>query len=366
MTAGTYSGEVALATSSGSPAKVPVSMRVLDPAPAVTAIDPSFVAAPSPDTTFTITGDGFKPGAQLLLTVSTAQMANVDVPVPNLPTVLDGKTLRAVIPGTFLIQPGFIMVRVINPNAGPSSPVKLTVGRPTPEIRQNGISNSASLTGNSVAPGQLITIFGAAMGPTQPITGSIDSQGALSRNAGGVRVLFDGQPGGVLYASDTQINAVVPNSISNRSDTLVTVEYNGNASQGVRLPVVPTAPGIFTTDGGNQALMTRAVTPVAGASSAANRDEVVTLYATGAGLLHDSAGDAMIAKDIEKPVLPVTVRIGGQDAEVLYAGTSPGQLEAVLQLNVRIPAAVAPGDAIPVELTVGGLKSQNGVSIVVK
>jgi hypothetical protein len=46
---------------------------------------------------------------------------------------------------------------------------------------------------------------------------------------------------------------------------------------------------------------------------------VALLYVTGFGLLDSSAGDAMVAPRIERPLAPVTVKVGGQDVEVLYA-----------------------------------------------
>ncbi len=37
------------------------------------------------------------------------------------------------------------------------------------------------------------------------------------------------------------------------------------------------------------------------------------------------------------PVMTVMVKIGGVDAEVLYAGAAPGLISGLLQVNVRIP-----------------------------
>lgn len=57
-----------------------------------------------------------------------------------------------------------------------------------------------------VAPFQLISIFGANLGP--PEGGAAQEEGATS--LAGVSVTFDGNPARLLYASSTQINVAVP------------------------------------------------------------------------------------------------------------------------------------------------------------
>ena len=64
-----------------------------------------------------------------------------------------------------------------------------------------------------------------------------------------------------------------------------------------------------------------------------------------------------------RPVLPVSV--SGIAAELLYAGGAPGQVAGVLQLNVRIPADLVPGDA-STELSVDRYTRQPGVTIAVR
>jgi uncharacterized protein (TIGR03437 family) len=57
------------------------------------------------------------------------------------------------------------------------------------------------------------------------------------------------------------------------------------------------------------------------------------------------------------PVLPVTVSIGGEQAEVLYAGDAPGLASGVLQVNVKVPANLTSGTEVPVGLNVGSYTS---------
>jgi outer membrane protein assembly factor BamB len=47
-----------------------------------------------------------------------------------------------------------------------------------------------------------------------------------------------------------------------------------------------------------------------------------------------------VGANLTQPLANVTITIGGQPANVLYAGGSPGLVEGFLQINVRIPATV--------------------------
>jgi uncharacterized protein (TIGR03437 family) len=65
-------------------------------------------------------------------------------------------------------------------------------------------------------------------------------------------------------------------------------------------------------------------------------------------------------------VLPVTVTIGGMGAAVRYAGSAPGEIAGLLQVNAVIPQGVGPGSAVPVTLKIGENASQAGVTMAVK
>jgi hypothetical protein len=63
--------------------------------------------------------------------------------------------------------------------------------------------------------------------------------------------------------------------------------------------------------------------------------------------------------------LPVSVKIGGVSANVLYAGAAPGAVAGLFQVNVKIPDAIQAGTAVPVSLTVGKDTSQSGITMAV-
>jgi uncharacterized protein (TIGR03437 family) len=62
----------------------------------------------------------------------------------------------------------------------------------------------------------------------------------------------------------------------------------------------------------------------------------------------------------------VLAQIGGQFAEILYAGGAPGIVEGVIQVNLRIPPASQIGAAVPLVLRVGNSTSQIGITLAVQ
>ena len=71
-------------------------------------------------------------------------------------------------------------------------------------------------------------------------------------------------------------------------------------------------------------------------------------------------------RDTKKPALPVSVTIGGIDAQVLYAGSAPEAIAGLLQANVVVPRTAQPGAAVPITIKIGGLQTQIGATIAIQ
>jgi len=80
----------------------------------------------------------------------------------------------------------------------------------------------------------------------------------------------------------------------------------------------------------------------------------------------DQRGDHNPANPGPQPVLPVSVKIGGLPAEIVYFGGAPGLVAGLMQVNVRVPKGIAAGPAVPIVLTVGAASSQTGVTLAVR
>ena len=74
-------------------------------------------------------------------------------------------------------------------------------------------------------------------------------------------------------------------------------------------------------------------------------------------------GNAAVSAPLASTVTSPTVTIGGLPAGVSFSGLAPGSV-GLYQVDVQIPGDAAPGDAVPVELTIGGVKS-NTVTVAI-
>jgi uncharacterized protein (TIGR03437 family) len=237
-----------------------------------------------------------------------------------------------------------------------------------PILNPRGIVNGASLHYGPLAPGEIVTIFGSGMGPLAARELGFDPNGLAATSLGGTRVLFDGVASPVLYASPNQVSAVAPYALAGKSNASVRVAFGESMSDGVLLPVAAAAPGIFTADssGSGEAFATNEDGSRNSPNHPASRGSTIVVYATGEGLTDPPSLDGKRAEDPSpRPILPVSVWIGGIPAELLYASGAPGQVAGLMEIKVRIPAEVASGDA-SIKITVGGLDCQPGVTIFVR
>jgi uncharacterized protein (TIGR03437 family) len=230
-----------------------------------------------------------------------------------------------------------------------------------------GIANGASFQTGPVAPGEIVTIFGSNVGPNQ-LTTLQSSSGLVGTTLAGTRVLFDGIASPLIYVSASQDAAVVPYEILGKQNTQVQVEFNGTSSNAVSLQVNSTAPALFTANssGIGQGAILNQDGSVNSSSNSAEPGSVIVLFGTGEGQTDPSGIDGSVPGNVApKPLAHVSVSIGGVDANVLYAGGTPGLVAGVLQINAQIPEGVGSGD-VPVVVTIGQASSPAGVTVSVK
>ncbi len=232
----------------------------------------------------------------------------------------------------------------------------------------NFVVNGASGQLGAIAPGQIVALFGEGLGPAALAGAGLNAEGTVATGIEGTRVLFDEIPAPLVYASAKQTAAIVPYEVAQQGSTAVTFETDGIRSNPLVVNITRAAPGIFTqnsTGAGLGAILNQDNALNSSARPAA-KGSIVVVYATGEGQTNPEGSNGRIAAAIyPKPTLPVTVQVGGVDAEVLYAGAAPGQVAGLLQVNVRVPQSVASG-LIPIIVSVGGAPSQPGVVLAVR
>jgi uncharacterized protein (TIGR03437 family) len=226
-----------------------------------------------------------------------------------------------------------------------------------PSATLAGVTNGASFAGGAVAPGEIFTVFGAAMGPSA-LTGGTVTAGFVDSNVSLVRVLFDGTPAPLLYVSGGQIAGVVPYGVDGKSTTQVVVEYRGQQSAAIAVPVAASSPAVFVIGANQQGAILNQDNSVNGASNPAAVGSFIVIFGTGEGQTDPAGVDGRIAAAVfPKPKLPVSLSIGGIDTPVAYAGAAPSAVAGAFQVNAQIPAGLSPGVAVPVVLKVGNVSS---------
>jgi uncharacterized protein (TIGR03437 family) len=239
---------------------------------------------------------------------------------------------------------------------------------PNLSVLIGAVVDAASQHADPVSPGKIVVIYGARLGPSQLIQNEPKS-GQISTELSGTTVSFNNFAAPILYTSATQVAAVVPYAVSG-SAARATVTYQGQVSADFTVPVATTAPNLFTSNqaGWGQAAAINAVdgtvnTPV----NAVKIGGYISLYVTGEGQTLPAGVDGKLAaSEAAHPVLPVTVTVGGIQAQVQYAGGVPGQVAGLSQVNVQIPSGVQPGGYVPVILEVGDRTSGTAVWIAVR
>lgn len=237
------------------------------------------------------------------------------------------------------------------------------------QISGAGVVNAASFIGGAISAGEIVTIFGSGIGPNSLIGVQLDSSGRIASSLSDTRVLFDDIPAPLIYVSTGQISAIVPYSVSGKSNVSLRVEYQGKSSNAVSLAVAGSAPAFFTANssGTGQGAFLNQNSSVNSASNPADQGSVVVLYATGEGQTTPGGLDGRLANEVyPKPQLPVSVQIGGVEGEVLYAGAAPGLVAGVFQVNVKIPSGIVAGPSVPIRLGVGGTFSRSGVTLAIR
>ncbi|MBI3471692.1 MAG: hypothetical protein HY013_10070 [Candidatus Solibacter usitatus] len=229
--------------------------------------------------------------------------------------------------------------------------------------------NAASQAAGAVAPGELVTLYGGGLGPATPVEMQLGAGGLVASSLAGTSVLFDGVPAPMLYVRDGQINAVVPYAVAGRTSTRMQVSRMGQLSAALSLPVADASPALFTLDNsgrGPGAILNQDGSINSDQNQATN-GSVVVLYATGEGQTQPTGIDGWIDPGAaRRPNLIVSARVGGIPAEVVYAGNAPFLVAGVMQVNINLPPSAPTGQAIPVDLTVGGFTSPAGVTLAIR
>jgi uncharacterized protein (TIGR03437 family) len=374
LAAGTYNANITLVPTGGQTVTIPVALSVT-PSSFVSASPASFTAnyaagdlAPTPQI-IQVSGNG----AALPFTATATSAGNWLAVSPTAGTTSAGGTTPLTVSFANLgalaanrTYTGTIVVSGANGATG-STTVNVSLAVTAPLSTISGVTNAGSFASGGLSAGEIITLFGTALGP-QPgvaVTPDLITDGRLPTTLAGTQVLVSGIPAPLLYASATQISAIVPYEVSSPiflQNLNVQVRYQGQTSNGISRSQLAAAPGIFTADSsgaGQGAILNSDLSPNS-AANPAKKGDIVVLYLTGDGQTIPGSVSGKLTPTtppFPQPILAPSVTIDGLSAPIIFYAEAPGLVAGVLQINVQVPNGAGAGD-VPVVVSFGDARSQ--------
>jgi minor extracellular serine protease Vpr len=138
-------------------------------------------------------------------------------------------------------------------------------------------------------------------------------------------------------------------------------------SQLITIPIASYSPSFFHYSDGAQsvALAFDKNGNLIGSANPVARSDYFTTYANGLGLLNSGPVSGDPAPGPPAPLATTavtpTISIGGQSAQVLFSGLTPGFV-GLYQLNVVVPAGISAG-LQPMALSIGGVTASTQIQV---
>jgi|GEM_PF-3041197 len=317
----------------------------------LTSVTPKSAPAGSPDTTLTLTGDGFTEDSRVMWTGPHGAEFYLTA------TVANRNTLSVVFPAQEMQVAATHTLTVVRGDEE-TDPVSFKVTGEAPgqvAIAQAAV-NAASFE-RTLAPGAIGSIFGTNF--TEE-TAEADAF-PITKELAGVSLLIGGYDAPVLFASKNQINFQNPYEVG-PGEAPVQVVRDGVAGPTAGMTVAPDAFGVFqyarTAEARDPIIIHQdgsLVTP----DNPAKAKEAVTLFGTGIGQLTnppatgEAAAASPLAECMNYPEALVTAQGGGeQEIRVLFCGLTPG-FAGLVQFNLLMPDVLLGGPGSKLFLLVG-------------
>jgi uncharacterized protein (TIGR03437 family) len=235
-----------------------------------------------------------------------------------------------------------------------------------PVFDQSGIAGPATAVPfAALAPGAVISIYGnrlaesTAQAQTIPLPPQlVDTQVYVAGGGAGLLNLP------LYYVSQNQVNALIPYEVSVNTTLQLLVQRGNTYSVPVQINMARAEPAVFSTSGAPGAAGLIQVYPASGgqpyfasASAPAHAGDTIVLYCTGLGAVSPGVGDgAAPGQQLSNTVSAAQLTVGGQSAQVNFAGLTPG-FAGLYQVNGVVPAGTPTGANVPVRVAIDGQTS---------
>jgi uncharacterized protein (TIGR03437 family) len=205
----------------------------------------------------------------------------------------------------------------------------LNPNQSAPAIANGGVLSAASFAANApLAPGGIVSIFGSNFATGSNSASSLP----LATTLGETQVVLGGDLMPLLFAGSGQINAIIPYDIAPNATQQLIVQQNLALSLPQPVVLAAAQPAVFTqNESGNGIGVIEVVKPdgtqfEADSSHPATMGDALVIYCAGLGAVNPplTAGSPAPNSPLAKTLNTVTVTIGGQPAQVVFAGLAPG------------------------------------------
>jgi uncharacterized protein (TIGR03437 family) len=218
------------------------------------------------------------------------------------------------------------------------------------------VVSAASFTATPVAPGGFISIFGSLLSDAT----SSASVFPLPTTLNNTTVKLGDETLPLFYTNNgtqNQINALVPYETPLNTNLQLLVQRDNTYATPVYVDVAAAQPGVLEY-GNAEAVAVDVNGNLIGPSNPAHAGDLLTMYCLGLGAVSPAVADGAAAPSNPPAatVSTVTVTVGGQTSNVLFAGLTP-TLAGLYQINFYVPQNAGTGDQVPVLLSTAGQTS---------
>jgi uncharacterized protein (TIGR03437 family) len=325
-----------------------------------------------PSTTGTTSGFAFTGQGGYQLTAAAASTAGIITNLPALNSATVSPT--AIVEAPLLPTTTVAFTRTVAPLPSAGTVIALTTSGFTvlsanyaaatapPSIA--GVQNAANGS-TSVAPGGLISVYGAQLSATNIATSQIPLPTALGESC----LVVNGSPIPLLFVSTGQINAQLPLNMA--GNVSMNIHTPAGVSDNYNFVVDSAAPAVFLTGtaGPQTGLATifradngQLVTP----TNPLHGGDTVIIYLTGMGPTSPAVQAGMqtpatlLTSVTQAPILT----LGSSGLSIGYAGLVPGFISGLYQINATVPGIVTQGDSVPLVISQAGGSTTLNVRVV--
>jgi uncharacterized protein (TIGR03437 family) len=229
-----------------------------------------------------------------------------------------------------------------------------------PVLFRNGtVHNLDPKLAGPLSPGLVAAIFGANLATVSESTTGVP----LPPSYKGTQVLIGPYAAPLYYVSPGQLNIQVPAELVPNVPYSVVVSVNGALTVPDTVRIAPAVPGIASYGDGKVIAQHNdfAAHPpypfVVTAADPAKRDEYLIVYLVGLGITNPvvaTGAPAPGAEPLARPVVPVTVTLGGQTINPAFVGLTPFAV-GLFQITFQVPHDAPLNTPLDLVIKQGGL-----------